>query len=161
MEAERKHFYETILFLYQWIFENHFWVFSKHSSTNKQGHACRFCQYLHYSNLLHLHKIIYLSFYKRIEGFSGNCSHDIKKTLASWKNKAMTNLDSILKKQRHYFATKVCRVYIVKAVFFPAVTYSCESRTECQRTDQTWLKQLSTHAKEQNKSMERREGTIL
>ena len=49
-------------------------MFLKHSSTNKQGHACGFCQYLHYSNLLHLHKIIYLNFYKRIEGFPGNCS---------------------------------------------------------------------------------------
>ena len=32
----------------------------------------------------------------------GDCSHEIK-TLAPWK-KAMTNLDSILKKQRHYFS---------------------------------------------------------
>ena len=38
----------------------------------------------------------------------------------------MTNLDSILKKQRHYFANKVC---LVKAVVFPVVMYGCESWT--------------------------------
>ena len=35
----------------------------------------------------------------------------------------MPNLDSI-KKQRHYFATKVC---LVKALVFPVVMYGCES----------------------------------
>ena len=38
------------------------------------------------------------------------------------------------KKQRHYFANKVC---IVKAMVFPAVMYGCESwaikKAECQR----------------------------
>ena len=35
----------------------------------------------------------------------GDCNHDIKRR---WllERKAMTNLDSILKKQRHYFANK-------------------------------------------------------
>ena len=33
----------------------------------------------------------------------GDCSHEIKRHLLL-KSKAMTNLDSILKKQRHYFA---------------------------------------------------------
>ena len=49
---------------------------------------------------------------------------------------AMTKLDSILKKQRHYFAIKVC---LVKAMVFPVVMYGCESWTikkaECQRID--------------------------
>ena len=41
--------------------------------------------------------------------------------------KAMTNLDSVLKKQRYYFATKV---HLVKAMaFFPVVMYGCESWT--------------------------------
>ena len=35
----------------------------------------------------------------------GDCSHEIKKCLLLGR-KAMTNLDSILKKQRHYFADK-------------------------------------------------------
>ena len=35
----------------------------------------------------------------------GNCSHEIKRPLFL-RRKAMTNLDSILKKQRHYFANK-------------------------------------------------------
>ena len=35
----------------------------------------------------------------------GDCSHDIKRCLLLGR-KAMTNLDSILKKQRHYFANK-------------------------------------------------------
>ena len=35
----------------------------------------------------------------------GDCSHEIKKCLLLGR-KAMTNLDSILKKQRHYFINK-------------------------------------------------------
>ena len=35
----------------------------------------------------------------------GDCSHEIKRCLLLGR-KAMTNLDSILKKQRHYFANK-------------------------------------------------------
>ena len=37
---------------------------------------------------------------------NGDCSHEIKRCLLLVR-KAMTNLDSILKKQRHYFANKV------------------------------------------------------
>ena len=64
----------------------------------------------------------------------GDCSHEIKRCLLLGR-KGMPNLDSI-KKQRHYFATKVC---LVKALVFPVVMYGCESWTlkkaECQRTD--------------------------
>ena len=35
----------------------------------------------------------------------GDCSHETKRHLLL-ERKAMTNLDSILKKQRHYFANK-------------------------------------------------------
>ena len=35
----------------------------------------------------------------------GDCSHEIKRRLLIGR-KVMTNLDSILKKQRHYFAKK-------------------------------------------------------
>ena len=35
----------------------------------------------------------------------GDCSHEVKRLLLLWR-KAMTNLDSILKKQRYYFADK-------------------------------------------------------
>ena len=38
----------------------------------------------------------------------------------------MTNLDSILKKQRHQFADKV---HIVKAIVFPVLMYGGESWT--------------------------------
>ena len=48
----------------------------------------------------------------------------------------MTNLDSILEKQGHYFANKHL---LVKAMVFPLVMYGCESGTikkaECQRID--------------------------
>ena len=41
-----------------------------------------------------------------------------------------------IKKQRHYFANKVC---LIKAMVFPVVMYGCESWTikkaECQRID--------------------------
>ena len=40
--------------------------------------------------------------------------------------KAMTNLDSILKKQRHCFAIKV---HLVNAMVFSVVMYGCESWT--------------------------------
>ena len=54
----------------------------------------------------------------------GDCSHEIKRHLLLGR-KAMTNLDSI-KRQRHYFADKVC---LVKAMLFPVVMYGCESWT--------------------------------
>ena len=48
----------------------------------------------------------------------------------------MTNLDKCIKNQRHCFADKV---HIVKAMFFPVVTYGFENwtikKTECQRID--------------------------
>ena len=44
----------------------------------------------------------------------GDCSHEIKRCLLLGR-KATTNLDSIIKRQRHYFATKV---HLVKPVIF-------------------------------------------
>ena len=55
----------------------------------------------------------------------GDCRHDIKRGLLLGR-KFVTNLDSILKKQRHYFPTKV---HLGKAAVFPVVMYGCESRT--------------------------------
>ena len=75
----------------------------------------------------------------------GDCSHEIKRRLLLGR-KVMTNLDSInvwqkplqyckvislqlkkkKKKQRHYFANKVC---LVQAMVFPVVMYGCESWT--------------------------------
>ena len=53
----------------------------------------------------------------------GDCSHEIKRCLLLGR-KSMTNLDSILKKQRYYFPDKV---HLVKAMIFPVVMYGCES----------------------------------
>ena len=54
----------------------------------------------------------------------------------SLKGKVMTNLDSILKSRDVTLPTKV---YLVKAMVFPVVTYGCKSWTvkkaECQRID--------------------------
>ena len=65
----------------------------------------------------------------------GDCSHEIKRHLLL-TGKAMTNLDSILKSRDITLPTKV---HFVKAMFFPVVTYGCESwtvkRAECQRID--------------------------
>ena len=55
----------------------------------------------------------------------GNCSHEIKRHLLL-RRKAMTNLDSILKRRDITLLTKV---WIVKAVVFPVVMYGCESWT--------------------------------
>ena len=45
--------------------------------------------------------------------------------LALWK-KSYDQLRQHMKKQRHYFAKKVC---LVKAIVFPVVMYGCESWT--------------------------------
>ena len=65
----------------------------------------------------------------------GDCSDEIKKTLAPWK-KALTNLDSILQSRD---VTLLIKVRLVKVMVFPVVIYGCESWTinkaECQRID--------------------------
>ena len=65
----------------------------------------------------------------------GDCSHEIKRCLLLGR-KAMTNLESILKRRDITLPTKVC---IVKAMVFPVVTYRSESWTikkaEYQRID--------------------------
>ena len=64
-----------------------------------------------------------------------DCKHEIKKCLLLGR-KAMTNLDSILKSRDITLPTKV---YLVKAMVFPAVLYGCESWTvkkaKCRRFD--------------------------
>ena len=66
---------------------------------------------------------------------NGDCSHEIKIHLLLGR-KPMTNLDSILKSRDITLPTKV---YIVKTIVFPLVTYGCESWTikkaESQRID--------------------------
>ena len=65
----------------------------------------------------------------------GDCSHEIKRHLLLGR-KAMTNLNSILKRRDITLPTKV---HIVKAMIFPVVMYGCESWTikkaKCQRSD--------------------------
>ena len=65
----------------------------------------------------------------------GDCSHEIKRHLLLGR-KAMTNLDSILKRRDITLSTKV---RLVKAMVFPVVMYGCESWTikkaECRRVD--------------------------
>ena len=53
------------------------------------------------------------------------CSHEIKRYLLLGR-KVMTNLDSMLKSRDITLPTKV---HLVKAMFFPAVMYGCESWT--------------------------------
>ena len=54
-----------------------------------------------------------------------DCSHEIKRYLLL-ERKAMTNLDSILKRRDITLPTKVC---LVKAMVFPVVMYGYESWT--------------------------------
>ena len=65
----------------------------------------------------------------------GDCSHEIRRLLPLGR-KAMTNIESILKRRDITLLTKVC---LVKAMVFPVVMYGCESWTtkkaECQRID--------------------------
>ena len=55
----------------------------------------------------------------------GDCSHEIKRHLLLGI-KAVTNLDSILKRRDITLPTKV---HLVKAMVFPVVMYGCESWT--------------------------------
>ena len=65
----------------------------------------------------------------------GDCTHEIKRHLLLGR-KAMTNLDSILKRRD---ITLPIKVHLVKAIVFPVVMYGCESWTvkkaECGRID--------------------------
>ena len=64
----------------------------------------------------------------------GDCSHEIKRCLLLAR-KAMTNLDSVLKRRDITLLTKV---HIIKAMVFLVVMYGCESwtiKTEPQRID--------------------------
>ena len=69
----------------------------------------------------------------------GDCSHEIKRRLLLGR-KAMTNLDSILKRRDITLPTKV---HLVKAIVFPAVMYGSESwtikKSELQRIDASEL----------------------
>ena len=65
----------------------------------------------------------------------GDCSHEIKRLLLLGR-KAMTSLDSILKRRDITLLTKVHRV---EAMVFPVVMHGCENWTikkaECRRID--------------------------
>ena len=71
----------------------------------------------------------------KITADGGDCNHEIKRHLLLGR-KAVTNLDSVLKSRDITLLTKI---YLVKAMVFPVVTYGCESWTikkaECQRID--------------------------
>ena len=54
-----------------------------------------------------------------------DCSHKIKRCLLLGR-KAMTNIDSILKRED---ITLPPKVHIVKAMVFPVIMYGCESWT--------------------------------
>ena len=71
-------------------------------------------------------------------GVQNHCTWSLQpwneKTLAPWK-KSYDKPRQHIKKQRHYFANKVC---LVKAMVFPVVVYGCESwikKAEHQRID--------------------------
>ena len=55
----------------------------------------------------------------------GDCSHEIERRFRLGR-KAMTNLDSILKRRD---ITLLTEVHLVKAMVFPVVMYGCESWT--------------------------------
>ena len=59
----------------------------------------------------------------------GDCSHEIKRCLlfsSELERKVMINLDSILKGRD---ITLLRKVYIIRSMVFPVVTYGCESWT--------------------------------
>ena len=56
----------------------------------------------------------------------GDYSHEVKKTLASWKKSYDPPRDRILKSRDITLPTKV---HLVKAMVYPVVMYGCESWT--------------------------------
>ena len=56
----------------------------------------------------------------------GDCSHEIKRCLLFGEKKSWDKTLQYIKKQKHHFLTKF---FIVKAMIFPIVMYSCESWT--------------------------------
>ena len=82
----------------------------------------------------------------------GNCNHEIKKTLAPWKE----SYDSVLKSRDITLPTKVC---FVKAMDFPVVMYGYASWTikkaECQRNDafNLWCWRIPWTARSSNQSI--------
>ena len=56
---------------------------------------------------------------------NGDCSHEIKGMLTSWKESYDQHRQHI-KKQRHYFVNKGP---LVKALVFPVIMYGCENWT--------------------------------
>ena len=58
----------------------------------------------------------------------GDYNHEIKRCLLLGR-KAMTNLDSILKKKKSRDITFLTKVHLVKAMVFPVDKYGCESWT--------------------------------
>ena len=71
---------------------------------------------------------------------NGDYSHKIKRRLLLGR-KAMTNLDSILKRRDITLLTKVC---IVKAMVFPIVIYGCERPKRKQSTEELRLSNCGT-----------------
>ena len=59
------------------------------------------------------------------------CNHEIKRCLFLGR-KAMTNLDSILKRRDITLLTKA---HLVKALVFPVVMYGCESWTILKKVE--------------------------
>ena len=64
-----------------------------------------------------------------------DCNHEIKRRVLLG-NKAMTNLESIVKSRDITLLTKI---HLVKAMVFPVVMYGCENwtikKTKCRRID--------------------------
>ena len=91
----------------------------------------------------------------------GDCSHETKRQFP-FERKAMTNLDSMLKKKTRDI-TLLTKVHIVKVMVFPVVMYGCESWTikkaQCQIIDafELWcwrrLSRVSWTAKRSNQSI--------
>ena len=87
----------------------------------------------------------------------GDCRHESRRCLLLGK-KAMTNLDIMLKKQKHHFATNV---HIVKATIFPVVMNRYENwaikKAEHQRIDAfklwSWRRKLRSPLRRSNKSI--------
>ena len=90
---------------------------------SSQSSSCECFFLLRFSAEGNRQSLLYFFFLGSKITADGDCSHEIKRCLLLGR-KSMTNINNILKKQRHYLANKVC---LVKAMVFSVVMHGCKS----------------------------------
>ena len=86
----------------------------------------------------------------------GDCSHEIKRCLL-FGQKAMTNLDSVLKSKDITLLTKVC---IVKVMVFPVVLYRRKCWTYVGRRSLVWYSPWDCQESDRTQQVDNNKHTV-